>query len=307
MRRTINRRSFCVLSAALALGAGSLFFRPNNTVTDYSSFRALAQEGLPSRFVAQGFKLGKYTNKGTAEEVLIIAENHRAPRLREREAEFIDFLIEKYHADSLGLEGLFGAAERNIEEKSKRDVEAYFASIASVDVNTDVNNYWSTTFRRYTMQKILPCYGVESREVLLENCAVKLFLNCVFGIRSLREKGVPYNVAQDLAVSERLFEGIRSSVVGPPWPTCSLEELTSSSKNFEIISLLLDYALELRSDKRTREFAKNITVQMTTNNSYRGICAVGYGHSIISQNAPTKQLLPVSSELPYSSLVVNVQ
>src|SRR3989344_3427162 len=97
----ISRRKF--LFWGLALAAGTTYLG-SHLLRAKPRFKGLRSD-FPEKFKKLGFEVYGHVNLEGDREVLIIAERHNEADIRAQESSFIDFLIEQYGADSLGLEG----------------------------------------------------------------------------------------------------------------------------------------------------------------------------------------------------------
>ncbi len=300
------------------IGTPNLYSAENESVAVQQtvkkpSLEELARQGLPQEFREMGFTMGEYVNRDSDRELIIIGENHKAKDLKKKEREFINFLIEKYQADSLGLEGFWGALGKDDEKRkysrelfSEKFLESmsqllgnkiYLENDSFLEAEKNIYSVLADYIRRDNTdpQHSLRAYGLESRDVYAIAEIYTLLLN------SLK-----------LNLEKREWDKIKKII---PLVLEEAEKIGGKNKTLPETGVYLrntpneifriDYERvyhEILVKKRNEEFAKNIEKYMQMYDSKRSIIIVGITHAEYLRLSRNEKSIP--ELIPYSSLVI---
>jgi len=298
----ISRRRFIkagIAAGALAgaVGAAALLKTP------IKSYRIIVQQGLPQELKDLGFTIGKYTDKGSQQEVLFIAERHDTPR--EKHAKLIDYLIANYNADSLGLESIYGAPSKDISEITGAKFEALGRRLDPSGIflkRAKYGTFEATALRKFVHQESIPCYGTEDEITFNKNAVILSLANNIMKAGQSMIKGEQTydelcSRAPPVRKLEQLYENIKREYPGEI-PEYSMGDLLTNHRK-ALVELANKAIYEEGVTERNKHFARNIVHNMSILNSKRGIVLIGGSH--IKQ----KGILVNTQDLvPYSSLII---
>ncbi len=271
---SLSRRMF--LMGCAGLGAGFLLKHCAGNVRK-PDFQNLDEEHLPQEFSKMGFQIGKYNDKKTDRQLLIIGEDHEVVGTQKDESKFIDFLIDHYDADSLGLEGLCGPPTSTIDEQTTKDFAEYSKGL-DPDV-IGIESFSQSAFLKYVKQASIPCYGIEDRNLQFKAVTLVTFMTALAIVqKKLFDFHIPYSKIANIEKIERFVDDVRKKFPEEGFPPGTLMELINSRplrKDVEDFSRKVAYNL---IDLRNSACGININKYLQELNSKRGILVIGLFH-----------------------------
>ena len=289
--------------------AGALAINPSYAQEPTQpSFSVLHEKGLPESFKQvgekpeQGYAVEDYIDRKTPREVVIITDTHSDNReFLKHDSRLIEFLMQEYQADSLGIEGIWGEVEnqdfkplenifkgtelKGLLDNNSEARKSFFGALA--DSYKDIGIEFAFPDFKQHIGKI-PVYGTENKEleeIMLIEKAIPRFTNknqlevLLDECRDIAKKRT------DLPKTGLYFSGNRYQ---------GINSIRILENNAEIYYRL-----------RNMEFANNIQKYMEKYNSKRGIVFVGVGHTFhIPAEYYSPEIRSLQQILPYSCLTI---
>ncbi|MDP6293206.1 MAG: hypothetical protein QGG83_00410 [Candidatus Woesearchaeota archaeon] len=170
----------------------------------------LNYRGFPAQTTRRGFSVQNLTQKGTAEEAIVFAEDHvTSPR---GVRPLVDRLASHYGFDSVAVEGYIGDPSTTLVQQTDEVVRTHLGDtfvecpgghqpLTNADGSFVKREDGSVIFGENLVQrinpveyadlydqKILPTFGIEDKDVFLKTRAVDLYVHALFNILQLTKR-----------------------------------------------------------------------------------------------------------------------
>ena len=296
--------------AALCFGGGPLYQKCSASMEQRTSFSHVE---LPQHFIDRGFKVelgrdsqsDRQSDRQNERQVLFVsehaAENVLSPNAawRFKESSIIDYLVDKHHADSLGLYAIYGPSSPDMDDKVQEEFEQQFSGINKYFALR--RGYSSSRLAKYLSQDIIPCYGIEDKDAYFRSRAVEGFDRALFYMYLLNRCSSLDNNGLDLfKKSAEAVSALRKKFPDINFPQCPIEELARINPPKEVYDYH-EHKFDVMITARNKEMASNIHANMERLGSRRGIVLAKIMHLHAE-----RRITPLQDCVEYASSMIDV-